>query len=73
MRFHKTVAKKIAFAGFPLILTFSHWEKEQPMNAIVKRVSLRAICSREFAKGLGAFPPLPAGEGYGLIKKWLRN
>jgi len=48
-------------ATFPLILTFSPWEKEQPLNEFVKFVSRGAASSRRFARMLGAFLPLRVG------------
>jgi hypothetical protein len=50
---------------FPLILTFSHREKEQPMFHFLKLVSIQAAFSGSFAGTLGVFLPLPAGEGRG--------
>jgi hypothetical protein len=60
-------------AGFPLILTFSLREKGQPLADFVKLASCGAEAAfyfamkarRDFAKKLGAFLPLPAGEGRG--------
>jgi hypothetical protein len=43
---------------FPLILTFSLEEKEQPLGLFVKFVGCEAACSRDFAKTLGTFLPL---------------
>jgi hypothetical protein len=51
--------------AFPLILTFSRREKEQPLVGFLKSVSLQAESSFSFAQTLGAFLPLPAGEGRG--------
>jgi hypothetical protein len=53
------------FVALPLILTFSRREKEQPLVSFVKPVGLKAESSFCFAKTLGAFLPLPAGEGRG--------
>jgi len=52
-------------AAFPLILTFSPGEKEQSLADFIKRGRLPAVFSRGFAKALGAFLPLPWGEGWG--------
>jgi hypothetical protein len=51
--------------AFPLILTFSRWEKERPLGGFVKSVSSQAESRFAFTKTLGAFLPLPAGEGRG--------
>jgi hypothetical protein len=50
---------------FPLILTFSRREKEQPLFHVLQFVSDQAAFSGDFARTLGAFLPLPAGEGRG--------
>jgi hypothetical protein len=50
---------------FSLILTFSRWEKEQPLAGFLKSASSQAESRFNFAMTLGAFPPLPAGEGRG--------
>ena len=50
---------------FHLILTFSRREKEQPLFHFLKLVSIQAAFSGSFARTLGAFLPLPAGEGRG--------
>ncbi len=50
---------------FPLILTYSRREKEQPLTGFVKSVSSQAESRSSFAQTLGAFLPLPAGEGRG--------
>ena len=55
----------MGLAAFPLILTFSRREKEPPLIDFVKHESLQAESSFSFAKTLGAFLPLPAGEGRG--------
>jgi hypothetical protein len=47
----------------PLTLTLSPGEREQPLDTFSKFVSHRAEASRGFAKTLGAFLPLPKGEG----------
>jgi hypothetical protein len=51
--------------AFSLILTFSRWEKEQPLVVFVKSASVRAACSRRLDWTLEAILPLPAGEGRG--------
>jgi hypothetical protein len=48
---------------FPLILTFSRREKEQPLLLFLKLVSIQAAFSGGFVRTLGAYLPLPAGEG----------
>ena len=53
------------FIAFPLILTFSLREKEQPLVDFVKSESSQAESRFRSAQTLGAFPPLPAGEGRG--------
>jgi hypothetical protein len=53
------------FIAFSLILTFSRWEKEQPLAGFVKSASSQAESCFRFAKTLGTFLPLPAGEGRG--------
>jgi hypothetical protein len=68
--FRRSVSIKLSPAvycgiAFPLILTFSRREKEQPLSGFVKPVSLQAESSFSFAKTQGAFLPLPAGEGRG--------
>jgi hypothetical protein len=50
---------------FSLILTFSRWEKEQPLSGFLKLVSSQAESRFHFAKTLETFLPLPAGEGRG--------
>jgi len=50
---------------FPLILTFSRREKEQPLFHFLKRASIQAAFSGGLARVLGAFLPRPAGEGRG--------
>jgi len=50
-------------ARFPLILTFSPGEKEQPLSASGYSKTHSAEASRGFAMKLGAFLPLPRGEG----------
>jgi hypothetical protein len=68
--FRRSVSIKLSPAVYcgiasPLILTFSRREKEQPLSGFVKSVSSQAESSFRFAKTLGAFLPLPAGEGRG--------
>jgi hypothetical protein len=53
------------FCRVPLILTFSLREKEQLLVSFLKSVSFQAESRFGFAKTLGAFLPLPAGEGRG--------
>ena len=53
------------FARFPLTLTLSPAEREQPLDAFLKFVSRGAEVSRGFAKALETILPLPAGEGRG--------
>jgi hypothetical protein len=53
------------FVTFPLILTFSRREKEQPLFHFLKLVSNQAAFSGGLARTLGAFLPRPAGEGRG--------
>jgi len=52
-------------ASFPLILTFSPGEKEQPLSVPGSPKALSAEASRGFVMRLGAFLPLPKGEGRG--------
>jgi hypothetical protein len=60
-------------AGFSLTLTLSRWEREQPLADFVKLAGRGAEAAfyfamkaqRDFVKKLGAFLPLPAGEGRG--------
>jgi hypothetical protein len=52
-------------AAFPLILTFSRREKEQPLVGFLKSASSQAEFCFRFAKTLETFLPLPAGEGRG--------
>lgn len=52
-------------AAFPLTLTLSLREREHLLTDVIKLESIRAAASRSFAKMLGAFPPLPWGEGRG--------
>ncbi len=49
----------------PLTLTLSPAEREQPLAILLKFVSREAEDRRGFAKNLGAFLPLPWGEGQG--------
>jgi hypothetical protein len=53
------------FAPFPLTLTLSPGEREQPLAAFLKSESRRAEVSRGFAKTLETILPLPKGEGRG--------
>ena len=53
------------FARFPLTLTLSTGEREQPLHALLKFALSRAEFSRRFAETLGAFLPLLGGEGRG--------
>ncbi|HTB85875.1 MAG TPA: hypothetical protein VK742_19685 [Candidatus Sulfotelmatobacter sp.] len=48
-------------AHFPLILTFSLGEKEQPLAASINFRSYQAEDCRGFMQKLGAFLPLPKG------------
>ena len=41
---------------FSLILTFSRWEKEQPLVSFIKHENLQAESRSSFAQTLGAFP-----------------
>jgi hypothetical protein len=60
-------------AGFSLTLTLSRWEREQPLADFVKIARREAEAAfyfamkapRDFVQKLGAFLPLPAGEGRG--------
>ena len=52
-------------ACFPLTLTLSPAEREQPLAAFLKFVSNGAEVRRGFAKTLETILPLPAGEGRG--------
>jgi hypothetical protein len=52
-------------ARFPLILTFSLREKEQPLSALRDLKAHPAEERHGFARTLGAFLPLPKGEGRG--------
>ena len=56
----KKVSAKID-SKFSLTLTLSRWEREQPLNALLKFVSHRAEFNRGFAKTLETIFPLPAG------------
>ena len=57
------VARGGKVVEFPLILTFSRREKEQPLFRFLKLVSIQAAFSGGFARMLGTFLPRPAGEG----------
>ena len=48
-----------------LTLTLSRWERELPLDVFLQFASRGAAVSRGFAKALGAFLPLPAGESRG--------
>ncbi|HTB82342.1 MAG TPA: hypothetical protein VK742_01695 [Candidatus Sulfotelmatobacter sp.] len=50
---------------FPLILTFSLGEKEQQLDISAFAMIVRADDRLQFARTLGAFLPLPKGEGRG--------
>ncbi|HTB85341.1 MAG TPA: hypothetical protein VK742_16965 [Candidatus Sulfotelmatobacter sp.] len=52
-------------ATFPLILTFSLGEKKQQLNILGFAKITRAAAHLQFAKKLGAFPPLPKERGPG--------
>jgi hypothetical protein len=64
-RFKKYCGRLFNNATSSLTLTLSRWEREQPLSVPVKSASHRAESSRCHAEKLGAFPPLPAGEGRG--------
>jgi len=51
--------------SFPLTLALSLEEREQPLAAPLKFVSLGAEVSRHFARRRGTFLALPAGAGLG--------
>ena len=51
--------------AFPLILTFSRWEKEPPLVGFVKSESSQAESRSRFAKTLETILPLPLGAGRG--------
>ena len=57
-------------AGKPFTLTLSHWEREQPLHDLVEIGNREAEYSQWFAEELGAFPPLPKGEGRGEGKQY---
>jgi hypothetical protein len=61
----KIAACRYGLVAFPLILTFSRREKEPPLVDFLKFASSQAESNFGFAKTLGAFLPLPAGEGRG--------
>ncbi len=52
-------------ACFPLTLTLSPAEREQPLATFLKFVSHGAEVSRGFAKTLETILPLPVGKGRG--------
>ena len=51
--------------AFPLILTFSLGEKEQPFIGLLKWVRQKAGVRRDHYEKLRVFLPLPKGEGRG--------
>ncbi len=57
----------MGLAAFPLILTFSRWEKEQPLSGFVKPVSSQAESRLGFVKRRGAFPPLVSEFPFNLV------
>jgi hypothetical protein len=59
------VAQVGNFVALPLILTLSRREKEQPLFHFLRLVRIQATLIGGFARTLGAFLPLPAGEGWG--------
>jgi hypothetical protein len=59
------VAQAGNIVAFPLILTSSRWEKEQPLFHFLKLVSIQAAFNGGIARTPGACLPLPAGEGWG--------
>jgi hypothetical protein len=59
------VATTSYFVTFPLILTFSRREKEQPLTGFLKSESLQAESSFRFAKNAGSVSPSPSGRGLG--------
>jgi hypothetical protein len=52
-------------ASFPLTLTLSPGESEQPLNRLVKSEDVEAVFSSRFTKKQGTFLPLPEGAGRG--------
>jgi len=58
-----TIDIVMTISAFSLILTFSRWEKEQPLDHFLKPAAAQAVFNRGFAWVLGAY--LPAGEGRG--------
>jgi hypothetical protein len=64
-RWNLEIAAQQTGDAFSLILTFSRREKEQPLASFVELRTFRAVYSRCFARALGTFLPLPAGEGRG--------
>jgi hypothetical protein len=60
-------------AFFPLILTFSLREKVQPLIVGIKFTSVGAVFRLNFSEKLGAFLPLPMGEGRGEGGTWRPN
>jgi hypothetical protein len=47
---------------FPLILTFSPWEKEQQLDTCSFPKTVRAAVCLQFTRTLEAFPPLPPSK-----------
>jgi hypothetical protein len=63
--FSKCYRRRVCYAPFPLILTFSLREKEQQLYILAFAKTIRAADHLQFVRKLGAFPPLPRGEGRG--------
>jgi len=55
--------------AFPLTLTLSLGEREQPLNDFDLFIGYQAAACRDLAKTLGAFLPLRWGEGRGEGKQ----
>jgi hypothetical protein len=55
----------VYFIAFPLILIPHAGEKEQQLIISIFAKTVRAVDRLQFAKTLGAFLPLPEGEGRG--------
>jgi hypothetical protein len=60
-------------ARFPLTLTLSRGERGQPLDAFENFANRGAEFSRGLAEKLGAFLPLPLGEGRGEGKPTNQN
>jgi multidrug efflux pump subunit AcrA (membrane-fusion protein) len=60
-------------AGFPLILTFSRREKEQPLAAIKQRENFSSGIQPGIGGKRGTFLPLPEGEGRGEGKPHVQS